>query len=165
VALAVRSVTLGRGVLFIVNDRVDVAMACGADGVHLGQDDLPVSEARRLMGREAVIGVSVDGVGQALAAQADGASYVAVGPIFETTTKPDAGSALGTGVIEDVKRAVRVPVVAIGGITVQTIESVAAAGADSAAVVTAVTRADDLQTAVRTLVEAFRRGEDGRGTR
>lgn len=137
--------------LFIVNDRVDVAMACGADGVHLGQTDLPLEDARRLMGDDAIIGVSVDNAEQAVEAELGGADYVGVGSVFNTTTKPDAAQALGLGAIFEVRQAVDIPVVAIGGINRGNIQDVIRAGADAAAVVSAVVAQDDVRAAAHEL--------------
>lgn len=137
--------------LFIVNDRVDVAMASGADGVHLGQTDLPLEEARRLMGDDAIIGVSVDNVAQAIAAEEGGADYIGVGAIFKTSTKPDAQQGVGLGAIFEARQAVDIPVVAIGGINRGNIQDVIRAGADAAAVVSAVVAQEDVKAAAHEL--------------
>ena len=137
--------------LFIVNDRVDIAMASGADGVHLGQTDMPVEDARRIMGDDAIIGVSVDNAEQAVAAAEGGADYVGVGAIFKTVTKPDAAQGLGLGAIYQVREAVDIPVVAIGGINRGNIQDVIRAGADAAAVVSAVVAQDDVRAAAHEL--------------
>ena len=136
---------------FFVNDRVDIAMASGADGVHLGQSDMPVSEARRLMGDDAIIGASVQTVGQAVEAVEQGADYLGVGSIFITATKPDAAQGLGLGAIFEIRQAVDVPVVAIGGINRGNIQDVIRAGADSAAVVSAVVAQEDPRAAAHEL--------------
>ncbi len=136
---------------FFVNDRVDIAMASGADGVHLGQSDMPVSEARRLMGDDAIIGASVQTVEQAIEAVEQGADYLGVGSIFITSTKPDATQGLGLGAIFEIRQAVDVPVVAIGGINRGNIQDVIRAGADSAAVVSAVVAQDDPRAAAHEL--------------
>lgn len=136
---------------FFVNDRVDIAMASGADGVHLGQSDMPVSDARRLMGRDAIIGVSVQTVEQAVKAVEGGADYLGVGSIFKTSTKKDAVQGLGLGAIFEIRRAVDVPVVAIGGINRGNIQDVIRAGADSAAVVSAVVAQEDPRAAAHEL--------------
>ena len=137
--------------LFIVNDRVDIAMASGADGVHLGQSDIPVEDARRLMGDDAIIGVSVDNAEQAIADAEGGADYVGVGAIFQTSTKPDANQGVGLGPIFQVREAVDIPVVAIGGINRGNIQDVIRAGADAAAVVSAVVAQDDVRAAAHEL--------------
>lgn len=153
----IRRLTREVGALFIVNDRVDVALALDADGVHLGPDDFPPAEARRLLGAERVIGVSINSVAEAEAALRAGASYLGVGAIFGTTTKADAGEPLGLERLKEIKRATPLPVVAIGGISLHNIRSVAAAGADAAAVVSAVVCAEDMVTATRALMEKFAR--------
>ncbi len=137
--------------VFIVNDRVDVAMASGADGVHLGQSDMPVEDARRLMGDDAIIGISVQTVEQAIAAVEGGADYLGVGSIFRTSTKADAVQGLGLGAIFEIKQAVDVPIVAIGGINRGNIQDVIRAGATSAAVVSAVVAQDDPAAAAHEL--------------
>jgi len=150
------------GATFIVNDRVRVAMACGAHGVHVGQEDEPPAQVRRLM-RDAIIGVSVSTPEEAQLAQQDGADYVAIGPIFPTSTKPDAGEALGVRSISEVRKACTIPVVAIGGISLENICEVVQAGADSVAVVSAVVCADDMVAATAGLVEAFESSYRQRG--
>ncbi len=136
---------------FFVNDRVDIAMASGADGVHLGQSDMPLPDARDLMGEEAVIGVSVNTVADALKAEEEGADYLGVGAVFRTSTKPDAEQGIGLGRIFEISRAVRIPVVAIGGINRGNIQDVIRAGADSAAVISAVVAQEDISGAAHEL--------------
>jgi thiamine-phosphate pyrophosphorylase len=141
--------------LFIINDRLDVAMAAGAWGVHLGTDDMPVPHARRILGREAVIGASVANVFEATAAQAAGASYVTIGAIYDTQTKPDAGAPIGPHSIVEVKAAVSIPVIAIGGIHLKQVAECRKLGADAVAVVSAVTEAPDMIQATKDLVQAW----------
>jgi thiamine-phosphate diphosphorylase/hydroxymethylpyrimidine kinase/phosphomethylpyrimidine kinase len=144
------------GVLFIVNDRVDVALAAGADGAHVGPDDMPPADARRLLGPERLLGVSVGTVAEAQAA-APNASYFGVGPIFGTRTKSDAGDAVTPARIREIRAAAPgIPIVAIGGISRENIGEIAAAGAEAAAVVSAVVAAPDMAAAVRELLERFR---------
>ncbi len=152
-ALAREAAALCRraGVLFLVNDRVEVARLAGADGVHLGQDDAPPAAARALLGREAVVGVSCATAAEARAAAAAGADYLGVGSIYATATKPDAGEPIGLAGLRRVRAAVALPLVAIGGITPANAAAVVRAGADGVAVVGAVTRAPDMEAAVRTL--------------
>lgn len=143
------------GGLFIVNDRVDVALASDADGVHLGPDDMSPADARRLMGPDKIIGVSVSTVEEAIPL-APYASYLGVGAIYGSTTKGDAGAPIGTERIREIKRAFpHIPVVAIGGIGASNIAEVVAAGADSAAVVSAVVCAPDMTEATARLISAF----------
>lgn len=136
---------------FIVNDRLDVAILAGADGVHLGQSDIPVKEARRIAGDDMLIGVSVDNVEQAVKAVEDGADYLGVGSIFTTSTKPDAEQGIGLDAIYEIRQAVDVPIVAIGGINKGNILDVIHVGADGAAVVSAIMAKEDIKAAAHEL--------------
>jgi thiamine-phosphate diphosphorylase len=153
-AAAILALCRGRGVPFIINDRVDVALAVGADGVHVGDDDMPVAEARRLLGPDAIIGASADSVATARAAADDGADYLGVGPMFATETKPDAGVPVGPQRIREIKGSVNIPVFGIGGITAENAGEVMAAGADGVAVISAIAEADDVAEAARAMVRA-----------
>jgi thiamine-phosphate pyrophosphorylase len=130
---------------------VDIALAVDADGVHVGQDDMPAPLARKLMGPGKIIGVSVDNVEQALQAERDGADYLGAGPIFATPTKPDAAPPIGLDGLAEICRRVSIPVVAIGGITAENAGAVIAAGADGVAVVSAVVAAENVEEAARRL--------------
>ena len=145
----------GGGTLFIINDRVDIAMAAGADGVHLGQDDLPLAAARRLW-PAGLVGRSTHSLGQAFAAQAEGANYIGVGPVWATPTKPGR-PAVGLELVRAVAAArLRIPWVAIGGVDGTTVDAVLAAGARAVAAVRAVTAASDPEAAARGLHAAVR---------
>lgn len=150
-ALEIRKVADEYCRFFFVNDRVDIAMASGADGVHLGQSDIPLEVARDLMGETAIIGISVDNVEQAVAAAEGGADYIGIGAIFNTSTKPDAKQGVGLGAIYEIRQAVDIPIVAIGGINRGNIQDVVRAGADAAAVVSAVVAQDDIRSAAHEL--------------
>jgi thiamine-phosphate pyrophosphorylase len=152
--LAARLVQLVRtgGGTFIVNDRVDVALAVGADGVHLGQEDLPLADARSILGPGKLIGVSTHNLNQALEAEAGGADYIGFGPIFPTSTKEHPDPVVGITGLCEVRAKVRIPIVAIGGINVSNIADVRAAGADCCAVVSAVLAAPDPAKAVAELM-------------
>ena len=150
-ALEIRKVADEYCRYFFVNDRVDIAMASGADGVHLGQSDIPLEVARDLMGETAIIGISVDNVEQAVAAAEGGADYIGIGAIFNTSTKPDAKQGVGLGAIYEIRQAVDIPIVAIGGINRGNIQDVVRAGADAAAVVSAVVAQDDIRSAAHEL--------------
>jgi thiamine-phosphate pyrophosphorylase len=166
VGMQMRRLTRDRGVSLVVNDRVDVAMAVGADGVHLGQDDVPVAAARELMGPDAIVGASVSNPEEAYAAEAAGASYVSFGPVFATASKADAGRPVGTGLLGAIKKAVSVPVLAIGGINRDNVREVMSAGADGVAVISAVAEAVDMMevcAVLRRLIAEGRRA--GRETR
>jgi thiamine-phosphate pyrophosphorylase len=143
------------GVTFIVNDRVDLAVAVGADGVHLGQDDLPARLARPLLRPGMVLGVSTHDVAQAHAARDAGADYVAVGAMFATTTKPDF-LLVGPGLVRKLRPDIRVPLVGIGGITHDNVADVIRAGADGVAVISAVCDAPDPAVATRRFLDIIR---------
>lgn len=135
---------LCRGPRFIVNDRIDIALAVEADGVHLGQDDLPVAVARRLLGRQKIIGLTVHSADQARAAETAGVNYLGVSPIFATRTKPDAGPPAGIELIRRIKAASKLPVVAIGGIHLGNAAQVIQAGADCVCAISAVLTREDV---------------------
>ena len=138
-AKAACAVAVQRGVQLIINDRVDVALAVGAHGVHLGQDDMPPEAARKLLGPDAVIGYSTHNLEQAIAATKLPIDYLAIGPIFATTTKSDTAPVLGLDGLRVVRQAMGAfPLVAIGGITVGNAREVIKAGADSVAVISAL---------------------------
>ncbi|MCS7264197.1 MAG: thiamine phosphate synthase [Armatimonadetes bacterium] len=163
-ARAIRDLTRNNDTLFIVNDRVDIALASEADGVHLGDDDMPVPIARRLLGASKIIGRSVANEDEAIKAVAEGADYVSIGSIFATSTKTDAGEPIGLEAIKRVREVLPkdYPLVAIGGINLQNAAKVFEAGADAVAVISAVACADDPVDAVRQLKrlwEKIRGGE------
>ncbi|MFZ5449525.1 MAG: thiamine phosphate synthase [Thermodesulfobacteriota bacterium] len=144
---------LCRAIRFVVNDRVEVALAVAADGVHLGQEDLSCQEARKLLGPDKIIGITVHNLDEALAAQDAGADYLGVSPIFATGTKADAGAPTGVRLLAEIRRRVSLPLVAIGGITLENASQVIASGADAVCAISAVvTKAD-----VRAEIEKFQR--------
>jgi thiamine-phosphate pyrophosphorylase len=140
---------------FIVNDHADLALAVAADGLHVGQKDLPVAVVRRLLGPELIVGASTNNVDEARRAQGDGADYVSVGRLFETGSKNDTRPAT-TDTIREVKASVSVPVCAIGGINEASMAEVIAAGADMVAVISAVCAAPDPREAARKLAQQFK---------
>jgi len=142
--------------LFIVNDDIEVALACDADGLHIGQDDVSLKTARYMMGNDKLIGVTVHNVQQAVLADEGGADYVAVSPIYGTVTKSDAGEPVGLQMIRDVKAAVKMPVAAIGGINESNVEQVIAAGADMVCAISATAGKDDIKSAVRLFSTKFK---------
>ncbi len=152
-ARAIRELTWIYNALFIVNDRVDVAYAADADGVHLGKEDMPLAIARDMLG-DAIIGISVDDEREAREAEEGGADYVGAGPVFPTGTKEGLPEPMGVEGIRKVASAVRVPVVAIGGITADNAPDVIRAGATGVAVVSYIAAADDPKEAARRLVQA-----------
>jgi thiamine-phosphate pyrophosphorylase len=149
------------GTLCLLNDRVDLALLAGADGVHVGDEDLPPEAARELLGPGRLVGVTVRGVEGARAARDAGADYVGVGPLFGTTTKQVAAPVLGLEAFAEVVRGSPLPVVGIGGVGLANIGRVAAAGAHGAAVVSDALLAEDIAERVRRLLAAFEQGGGG----
>ena len=148
------------GALFIVNDRVDLALAVEADGAHVGQDDLPAREARRLLPPPMILGVSTHNPDQARRARDDGADYVAVGSMFPTGSKIGF-ELVGPELVRRVRADIPVPLVAIGGITRDNVGQVIEAGADAVAVISAIGSARDPAAAVRGFLETIRSARDG----
>ena len=139
---------------FIVNDHADIAAAVDADGVHLGQNDLPIAFARKLLGKDKLIGISTHSLEQARAAEGAGADYIGFGPIFKTSTK-DAGQTQWIQNMTIIKNSVAIPVIAIGGINQANVQFVAQAGADGAAVISVVLAAPDIGFAAEQMVRIF----------
>lgn len=137
---------------FIVNDRLDVALAVDADGIHVGQDDMPARTARRLIGPTKILGVTAGDLEEALAACADGADYIGLSPVFETATKSDTGNTLGLEAFAAIAHRCTLPVVGIAGINASNATGVIQAGASGIAVVSAIVSADDIEAAARKLI-------------
>ncbi len=151
-ALLLRKVAQELGVLFIVNDRCDLALAVDADGVHLGQGDLPLNLARKVMGPEKLIGISTHSREQVVAATAGGPNYLGFGPIFTPGSKSDHDPVVGLQGLRAIRPLTALPLFAIGGITADRTEEVMRAGADGVAVISAVLKASDIQGAVSDFV-------------
>jgi thiamine-phosphate pyrophosphorylase len=141
--------------LFLINDRVDIALATDADGVHLGQSDMPCLAARKLLGIEKIIGVTAHNLAEALEAEENGASYIGVSPIYQTSTKPDAGKPAGIALIEDIRRNVDIPLIAIGGINHSNAEKVISAGADGLCAISCVVAKEDVAIEINKFQELF----------
>ena len=137
-ALRLRELADDFGACLIINDYVDIAAFVGADGVHLGQEDLPVKEARKILGEGKVIGISTHSLNEAVRAEKDGASYIGFGPVMHTATKRDAGRPMGIDTLKKIRDKVHIPVVAIGGINLDNIESVFSSGVQAVAVASGV---------------------------
>ena len=152
------------GVPLLLNDNVDIAAILGADGIHLGQDDIPLAQARCLLGAETTIGVSTHDVGEAEAAIREGADYINIGPVFPTRTNdlPLAKVGIGLGLVTEIVKLSSVPVTTMGGIGLSNAAQVIAAGADRVAVVTALTKAPDIAVAARELKALVRREKAAR---
>lgn len=153
-ALSVRRLTMRYRTTFIINDYIDIALAVNADGVHLGQKDMPIKEARKILGNRKIIGISTHSLKQAVDAQRAGADYIGFGPIFKTTTK-NAGSPKGIESLIEIKKHIKIPIVAIGGITAENAFLALKAGADAVAVVSGVLKGD-IKTNTRKFLSIIR---------
>lgn len=142
--------------LFIINDRVGIALSVDADGVHLGQGDMPYETARELLGKDKIIGVTAHDIEEAVLAEKKGADYLGVSPIFSTTTKKDAGSSCGVGLIREIKKHCKIPVAAIGGITLDNAQEVISAGTDAICAISAVVTSEDVQREIEKFKRLFR---------
>ena len=149
-----RKLTQDFNAVLIVNDYADIAMCVNAVGVHLGQEDLPLREARKIMGKNRIVGISTHSLEQAIEAEKGGADYIGFGPVFHTTTK-DAGSPKGVNMLREVKKQVTIPLVAIGGINLENIQLVLDAGADAVAVASAIL-SGEIEENVKKFMEIIR---------
>lgn len=152
-AMSIRSLLARHNIPLIINDRLDVALAVGADGVHLGQKDMPCALARQLVPEHMIIGISVESVDDAINAQKEGADYLGVSPIYPTPTKTDTAQALGLDGLRSIRSKVDLPLVGIGGLNADNAGSVIDHGADGVAVVSAIVGADDPEKAARNLAD------------
>ncbi len=155
-AKVIRKLTRQHESSLIINDRADIALAAEADGLHLGQDDLPLSEARRILGENKVIGISTHSLEEAERAWKEGADYLGFGPVFTTETKGESLSPRGAESLKQVVDAIDLPIIAIGGINEKNIEEVIQAGATGAAIISSITTAEDITEKTRLFVELWR---------
>ncbi len=153
-AREVHALTASRRAQFLINDRIDVALALEGVGVHLRSNSLPVPVARQLLGAGRLLGVSVHGVEEAMQAESQGADYIVLGPIYETPSKQMFGPPLGIHTLEKVCSLVRIPIIGIGGVTAARAREMRRAGAFGAAMITAILGADDIESATRELLDA-----------
>ena len=147
-----RQLTRAAGATFIVNDRVDIALACNADGVHLGQDDLPLRATRKVLGPEKIIGISTHDLDQARSAELNGADYIGFGPIFGSTTKETGYLPRGLEMLREIRQAVKIPIVAIGGINEKNVAEVWKSGANAAAIISDLMGAEHVAEKVRRIL-------------
>jgi thiamine-phosphate pyrophosphorylase len=149
--LAIKEFLKDRGVPLIINDRLDVAQAVKADGVHLGQTDMPLEMARKILGDSMIIGISAESLQDAIEAETGGADYLGVSPIYATPTKTDTAPPLGLEGLREIRKAVRLPLVGIGGLNRDNVAEVIRSGAEGVAVVSAIVAAEDPQAAAEVL--------------
>jgi thiamine-phosphate pyrophosphorylase len=148
-----RAETQAHSCKLIINDRVDIGLACDADGVHLGQDDLPLAAGRKLMGNK-IVGISTHDIEQAREAERNGADYIGFGPMFGTSTKNTGFAPRGIEMLRQIRIAVKLPIVAIGGINEQNVQQVWQAGADSAAIISDILGAEDVLSKTKRIIAA-----------
>lgn len=153
---ALRLREICRDLIFLINDRIDIALAVDADGVHLGQTDMPCTVARRILGPEKVIGVTVHNVEEAIEAERQSANYLGVSPVFQTATKPDAGKPAGIALIEEIRQKAGIPMVAIGGINHSNAAQVINAGADCLCAISCVVAKEDVSEEIRRFQDLFK---------
>lgn len=155
-ALETSKVLRAKNIPLIINDRIDIALSCEASGVHLGQEDLPLPFARKILGKNKWIGITVNTVKEALEAEAQGADYLGVGPIFYTPAKKELKPLLGLTGLKAIKEKVKIPILAIGGINAKNARGVIASGADGIAVISAIMAEEDIHRATRDLIREIR---------
>ena len=155
IGMRLKKITASKNIPLIVNDRLDIAQAIDAAGVHIGQSDLPCNAARKILGAEKIIGVSVSTVEEAVQAELDGANYLGVGAMFATNTKTDA-ELVTLDTLKKIRAAVKIPIVAIGGINLETISKIKPAKIDGVAVVSAILAAENPEIAARNLLNLWR---------
>lgn len=154
-AVMLKKICSGSSSLLIVNDRVDVALAAEADGVHIGQSDMPLKTVRKILGREKIIGVTVHTPAEAREAERDGADYLGVSPIYHTATKDDAGNPCGLEVLKEIRMNSSIPVAAIGGIDFSNLDEVIEAGADMVCMISAVIAGDPVFDKMKEIQRRF----------
>ena len=155
-ALTVKKFLKARGVPLLINDRVDVAQAIAADGVHLGQTDMPLEIAKKILGDSMIIGISTESLEDAIEAERGGADYLGISPIYATPTKTDTASPLGLKGLREIRNAVKLPLVGIGGLNKDNAAEVIRHGADGVAVVSAIVAADDPAAAAKELKQVIK---------
>ncbi|GIQ67350.1 thiamine phosphate synthase [Xylanibacillus composti] len=159
-ARALRELTRKHQVTFIVNDHIDIALAVDADGIHLGQDDLPLQEARKLVGNK-IIGISTHVIGEARRAEAEGADYIGVGPVFPTKSKADVVDPVTTAYVREAAAEIRIPFVAIGGIKLHNVDEVLAAGASRICAISEIVGSADIRGTCRKFLEKMNEYQGG----
>ena len=152
---ALKLKSMCKGALFLVNDRLDIVLSINADGVHLGCQDLPYAAARKLLGKNKIIGLTVHSLREARQAQKAGADYVGVSPIFATKTKTDAGRPLGIGLLKEIRKCVSIPIIAIGGINLSNAKEVVLVGADGLCAIRAVVAKSDVKKEIEKFQALF----------
>ncbi len=154
-AVSISGFLKSRGIPLIINDRADIALACEADGLHLGQQDIPLFHARKILGPNRLIGISINTIAEAQKAEKEGADYVGVGPVYFTSSKDKLPAILGLEGLRAIREKVRIPILAVGGINRQNARAVISSGADGIAVISAITREKDIRKATKNLLSVL----------
>ncbi|AKL95650.1 thiamine-phosphate pyrophosphorylase ThiE [Clostridium aceticum] len=157
IGLKLKEITREFNVPLIVNDRLDIALAIDADGLHIGEDDLPIEVARRLLGKNKILGCSASTVEEALYAEKMGANYLGTGAVFPTDSKKDAGAAIGLTKLQEVVESVEIPVIGIGGVSVKNAASVKSTGASGIALISAILSQEDTYQAAKELIALWKK--------
>ena len=155
-AKAIREITKDKNVILIINDRIDIALAVDADGVHIGQDDMPFEIARKILGEDKIIGLTVHNTDEAILGEKLGANYLGVSPIFATSTKKDAGKPAGIELIKNVKKIVKTPLVAIGGINYENVDEILKTGVSNVAVISAIVTKENVEEECRKFIRKIK---------
>jgi len=155
-AKAIREITKDKNVILIINDRIDIALAVDADGVHIGQDDMPFEIARKILGEDKIIGLTVHNTDEAILGEKLGANYLGVSPIFATSTKKDAGKPAGIELIKNVKGNVKTPLVAIGGINYENVDEILKTGVSNVAVISAIVTKENVEEECRKFIRKIK---------
>jgi thiamine-phosphate pyrophosphorylase len=155
VAVRMNGLLKPKGIPLIINDRSDIALACEADGLHIGQQDIPLFYARKILGQNRLIGISVNTIEEAHTAEKEGADYVGVGPVYFTSSKDKIPTILGLEGLRAIREQVRIPILAIGGVTVKNARAVVDSGADGIAVISAIMGKDDIAKAAKNLLSVL----------
>lgn len=156
IALKMKALAKKYNVPFIINDRLDIALAVDADGLHIGQSDLPLEVTRKLLGENKILGYSVGNLEEAIYGEKHGADYLGAGPIFPTGSKADAGSPIGVQGLTELKKAVSLPIVGIGGISLSNLKDVKKSGIEGISLISAILGRSDIQAASRELINAWK---------
>ncbi|WHH57814.1 thiamine phosphate synthase [Petroclostridium sp. X23] len=155
IALKLKALTRFYNIPLIINDRLDIALAVDAEGLHIGQEDLPLEVARKQLGDGKILGYSVSNIEEALYGEKHGADYLGVGPVYATGSKSDAGRPIGIQGLKEIKQNVSIPIVGIGGIGISNIKEVKASGINGVSLISAVLGSDDIEEASRNLVKLW----------
>lgn len=146
-ALKIRNLTRQKKVIFMINDRLDIALLSNADGIHLGQNDFSIKDARKVLGKNKIIGITCKTISQAIKAQKEKADYISIGPIFPSITKPNAGKILGINFIKKIKKYIKIPVYGIGGISLDNLEKCFKTGLNGVAISSNIIQAENISNA------------------